>query len=83
MQLELLPVVKSVTGGRPEHGYSGWRPKGIGVTWSGTTQNLGNATNHLRSTMDAFGLFTGQVGYAWNNASALREGRRCRHRQAV
>ena len=34
----------------------------------GTTQNLGNVNNQLRSTLDAFGLFTGQVGYAWNNA---------------
>jgi outer membrane immunogenic protein len=34
---------------------------------SGSTVNL-SAANNIRSKMDAFGLFTGQVGYAWNNA---------------
>ncbi|MGY4506997.1 outer membrane protein [Bradyrhizobium sp. USDA 3650] len=39
--------------------------------WSdihGTTQNLGNAANSLSTKIDAFGLFTGQIGYAWNSA---------------
>jgi outer membrane immunogenic protein len=34
----------------------------------GRTQNLGAPLNSVASRMDAFGLFTGQVGYAWNNA---------------
>jgi outer membrane immunogenic protein len=34
----------------------------------GSTQSLGTPLNSLGSRMDAFGLFTGQVGYAWNNA---------------
>jgi outer membrane immunogenic protein len=34
---------------------------------SGSTANLA-AVNNLHSKLDAFGLFTGQVGYAWNNA---------------
>jgi outer membrane immunogenic protein len=34
---------------------------------SGSTQNLGNPFNSISSQTDAFGLFTGQVGYAWNN----------------
>ena len=46
----------------------GLEAQGDWADLSGTTQNLGNVTNHLRSTMDAFGLFTGQVGYAWNSA---------------
>jgi outer membrane immunogenic protein len=41
---------------------------------SGTRQNLGSATNSLRSKLDAFGLFTGQVGYAWNNVLLYAKG---------
>jgi outer membrane immunogenic protein len=41
---------------------------------SGTTQNLGNPTNHLGTKIDAFGLFTGQVGYAWNNVLLYAKG---------
>ena len=32
-----------------------------------------------RSRIDAIGLFTGQIGYAWNHVPALREGRRGRY----
>jgi outer membrane immunogenic protein len=42
---------------------------------SGSTINLGapgGAT--IRSKMDAFGLFTGQVGYAWNNVLLYAKG---------
>jgi outer membrane immunogenic protein len=35
---------------------------------SGSTADLTTAGVTDRSRMDAFGLFTGQVGYAWNNA---------------
>ena len=35
---------------------------------SGSTATLGVPGSITRSRMDAFGLFTGQVGYAWNNA---------------
>jgi outer membrane immunogenic protein len=31
-------------------------------------------TNNVRSKMDSFGLFTGQVGYAWNNALVYVKG---------
>jgi outer membrane immunogenic protein len=34
----------------------------------GTNQSLFIAADTNRSRIDAFGLFTGQVGYAWNNA---------------
>src|ERR1700761_924438 len=33
----------------------------------GSTQNLGTPLNSIGSRTDAFGLFTGQIGYAWNN----------------
>jgi len=42
---------------------------------SGSTANLlapGGPT--IRSKMDAFGLFTGQVGYAWNNVLLYAKG---------
>lgn len=40
----------------------------------GTTQNLGNFRNSLSTNIDAFGLFTGQVGYAWNNVLLYAKG---------
>jgi outer membrane immunogenic protein len=46
----------------------GLEAQGDWADLSRSTQNLGNPFNSLRSRMDAFGLFTGQVGYAWNNA---------------
>jgi outer membrane immunogenic protein len=46
----------------------GLEAQGDWADLDGNTQNLGNPLNHLHSRMDAFGLFTGQVGYAWNNA---------------
>ncbi|MBR0697516.1 outer membrane protein [Bradyrhizobium lablabi] len=39
--------------------------------WADFSGNSGNAFapgNVVRSKTDAFGLFTGQIGYAWNNA---------------
>jgi outer membrane immunogenic protein len=33
----------------------------------GSAQNAFVVGNAIRSGMDAFGLFTGQIGYAWNN----------------
>ncbi|MDN4983816.1 outer membrane beta-barrel protein [Bradyrhizobium arachidis] len=40
----------------------------------GTTQNLGNALNSLSTKIDALGLFTGQIGYAWNNVLFYAKG---------
>lgn len=40
----------------------------------GTTQNLGNPANSLSTKIDAFGLFTGQVGYAWNSVLLYAKG---------
>ena len=46
----------------------GLEAQGNWANLSGSTQNLGNVNNHLHSQLDGFGLFTGQVGYAWNSA---------------
>lgn len=40
----------------------------------GSVQNLGNVNNSLGTRIDAFGLFTGQVGYAWNNVLLYAKG---------
>jgi outer membrane immunogenic protein len=52
----------------------GLEAQGNWADLSGRTQNLGNPANSLRSKMDAFGLFTGQVGYAWNNVLLYAKG---------
>ena len=41
---------------------------------SGSTTNLLAPAATIRSKMDAFGLFTGQVGYAWNNVLLYAKG---------
>src|ERR1700676_4457645 len=46
----------------------GWEAQGDWADLRGRTQSLGAPLNSVASRMDAFGLFTGQVGYAWNNA---------------
>ena len=40
----------------------------------GSTANTFVPGNTIRSKMDAFGLFTGQIGYAWNNALLYAKG---------
>jgi opacity protein-like surface antigen len=47
-----------------------WKPKGNWADLRGSSPSVldpGNPAN-IHSRIDAFGLFTGQVGYAWNNA---------------
>jgi outer membrane immunogenic protein len=39
-----------------------------------TTNTFLGAPNLVRSKMDAFGLFTGQIGYAWNNVLLYAKG---------
>jgi outer membrane immunogenic protein len=41
---------------------------------SGSTQNAFVPGGAIRSRMDAFGLFTGQVGYAWDNVLLYAKG---------
>jgi outer membrane immunogenic protein len=40
----------------------------------GSRQNLGNTANQLSTKIDAFGLFTGQVGWAWNSVLLYAKG---------
>jgi outer membrane immunogenic protein len=40
----------------------------------GSTASLVVPNGTVRSTMDAFGLFTGQIGYAWNNVLLYAKG---------
>jgi outer membrane immunogenic protein len=41
---------------------------------NGTSTNLLAPAGTIRSRMDAFGLFTGQVGYSWNNVLLYAKG---------
>jgi outer membrane immunogenic protein len=46
----------------------GLEAQGNWADFTGSTANLALPGGVVRSKTDAFGLFTGQVGYAWNNA---------------
>jgi len=53
----------------------GLEAQGNWADLSGSTVNLlGLPGDAVRSKMDAFGLFTGQVGYAWNNVLLYAKG---------
>jgi outer membrane immunogenic protein len=54
----------------------GLEAQGNWADFSGSTLDLapGFATTSLHSKLDAFGLFTGQVGYAWNNVLLYAKG---------
>ena len=52
----------------------GLEAQGDGPIGSGSTQNLGNINNHIHSQLDGFGLFTGQIGYAWNSVLLYAKG---------
>ncbi|MGX7743738.1 outer membrane protein [Rhodopseudomonas parapalustris] len=45
----------------------GVEAQGNWADFHGSIQNQFNLANQIYSKTDAFGLFTGQVGYAWNN----------------
>jgi outer membrane immunogenic protein len=46
----------------------GLEAQGNWADFSGSNVSLADRTVTNRSKLDAFGLFTGQIGYAWNNA---------------
>jgi outer membrane immunogenic protein len=46
----------------------GLEAQGDWANLQGSNVSLINPLVSIRSNMDAFGLFTGQIGYAWNNA---------------
>jgi outer membrane immunogenic protein len=52
----------------------GLEAQGNWADFSGSTLDLGLANTSLHSKLDAFGLFTGQVGYAWNNVLLYAKG---------
>jgi len=53
----------------------GLEAQGNWADLSGSTINLlGLPGDAVRSKMDAFGLFTGQIGYAWNNVLLYAKG---------
>jgi outer membrane immunogenic protein len=52
----------------------GLEAQGNWADLSGSTANLTVPGALIRSKMDAFGLFTGQVGYAWNNVLLYAKG---------
>ena len=52
----------------------GLEAQGNWADLTGSTANLALAGGTLSSKMDAFGLFTGQVGYSWNNVLLYAKG---------
>jgi outer membrane immunogenic protein len=52
----------------------GLEAQGNWADLSGSTANLLVPGTTMRSRMDAFGLFTGQIGYAWNNVLLYAKG---------
>jgi outer membrane immunogenic protein len=52
----------------------GLEAQGNWADLSGSTNNLLAPGTTVHSKMDAFGLFTGQVGYAWNNVLLYAKG---------
>ena len=63
------PAASSAIAGRPAHGCSVVEAQGDWADLSGSNgpSLLVGGGGSNRSKIDAIGLFTGQVGYAWNN----------------
>ena len=47
---------------------SAWKLRATGLTSRASNTSIFAPADTNRSRIDAFGLFTGQIGYAWNNA---------------
>ena len=79
------PVARSVIAGRPAPGCSASKRRATGPTSSGSNVSLlcSARSTQLTRKVDAFGLFTGQVGYACEQRPALRQGRRRRDRRPL
>jgi hypothetical protein len=72
-------VDKSAIAGRQAPGYSAWKLKVTRPSLSGSRVSSpafviapGDLT--INSKLQAFGLFTGQIGYAWNNVLLYAKG---------
>ena len=70
------PVVRSVIAGSPPPGCSALKRRATGPTSAAAISALPSRAFQQQSKIDAFGLFTGQVGYAVEQRSVLRQGRR-------
>ena len=68
-------VVRSAIAGRPAPGCSASKRRATGPTSRAATSAWLLRAFRNKSRIDAFGLFTGQVGYAANNVPVLRQGR--------
>ena len=59
------------------------KPRATGPTSAGRNTSIPFGRQYNNTRIDAFGLFTGQIGYACQQRAALRQGRRCRHRRRL
>ena len=78
-------VARSATAGRCRHFVFGLEAQGDWADLKGSNASSPAAFAPIvnQTKIDAIGLFTGQVGYAWNNVLGLCEGRRGRHQRQV
>ena len=61
-------VASSAIAGRPATGCSVWKRRATGPTSAAQIRASLPSASATARAIDAFGLFTGQIGYAWNNA---------------
>ena len=61
-------MVRLATAGKPARPCLVSKPKATGRPFSSSRVSLFDPTLTDRSKVDSFGLFTGQIGYAWNAA---------------
>ena len=66
---EVSSAARSATVGRPTNGCLAWKPRAIGRISAARACPVDPALLlSTRTTTDGIGLFTGQIGYAWNAA---------------
>ena len=63
---EASSAASSVTAGRPASGCSAWKLRAIGRISATRASALSIPAFSTRTKTDGIGLFTGQIGYAWN-----------------
>ena len=67
-------AARSATTGSSAAGWSASKRRATGRTSSGSNVSLVAPRPRNRTNIDAFGLFTGKVGYAWNNFMVYAKG---------
>jgi outer membrane immunogenic protein len=65
---------RSAIAGRPAHSCWAWKRRGNWANFSGDNVSLLFPTVRNHTSIDSFGLFTGQVGYSWSNALLYLKG---------